>query len=179
MEAIAPPGGAPDEGTGYVDAEYEVRKDPLRYRLFPFLKRRRAKKEGMVTYWVFSRIETDYGVGVEYEARETECKRSDLPRAAVHITGMKNVYCLVDLDPIYPEYADPDAERDENGNYVKAHNYFDAFGYYKYFVDQRIKRGYDALGRMDRYKRPIEWQKLVIAGVVAVVVLAVFMAFMG
>ena len=183
MESIAPPGGVPDEDPasddGYIEAEYEVRKDPLLHRLFPFLKRRRAEKEGRVTYWTFSRIETDYGTGIEYEAREHECKRADLPRAAVHITGMKGVYCLVDMEPLYPEYADPEAEVDENGNFIHPHNYFDAFGYYKYFTDQRIKKGYDALGRMDRYKRPIEWQKIVLAGVAAVVALAVFMAFAG
>lgn len=182
MESIAPPGGVPEEDPGddgYIEAEYEVKKDPLLHRLFPFLKRRKAEKEGRVTYWTFSRIETDYGTGIEYEAREHECKRADLPRAAVHITGMKGVYCLVDMEPLYPEYADPEAEVDENGNYVRPHNYFDAFGYYKYFTDQRIKKGYDALGRMDRFKRPIEWQKIVLAGVAAVVALAVFMAFAG
>lgn len=183
MRSIGPEGGVPegapeDPADGYVDAEYEVKKDPLRYRLFPFLKRRKERKQGLVTYWEFTREEVDYGIGFEYVAREIECKRRDLPRAAVHITGMKGARCLVDLEPIYPEYADPQAETDENGNYVRPHNYFDAFGYYKYFTDQRIKKGYEALGKMQKYKAPLDWQKLAMIAIAAVVAILVFSRFL-
>lgn len=180
MRSIAPEGGMPegDQDDPYIDADFEIKKEPLRYRLFPSLKRRKDAKAGMTTYWEIYREEVDYGIGFEYVCREVECKKADVPRAVVHITGMKGARCLVDLLPRYPEYADPDAETDDNGNFVRPHNYFDAFGYYKYFTDQRIKRGYDALGRMSKYKPPMDWQKLALVAVAVVVAVAVFTRFL-
>lgn len=161
------------------DAEFRIRRKPLRYRLFKFLDPEVKAKKGKVLVWTVRRVYVDYGCGVEYEARPRYVRRWDLPAEAVHLTGRKGEYVHVDMLPIYPEYADPDAERDEDGNFVRPHNFFDAFGYFQYFTDIRIRRGYDALGHLDADKKRLEWKTIGIAAVVVVIVLAVVMMFYG
>lgn len=177
--ALALPGGTPrgedagGDGGGVVDADYTIRRKPLLHRLFPSLDPDRRARKGRLALWTITRDEVDRPPWVEYEARLSYVKRADLPREAVHVTGQKGVYAVVGMEPRYPEYADPAAETDEDGNFVRPHNYFDAYGYFKWFADQRIKKGYDALGHLDRIGRPIDWQRIATVAAVVVVVAAV------
>lgn len=185
MERIAPdprwepeePEKAPEERIQ--DAEFTIRKKPLRYRLFKFLDPEVKAKKGKVRVWTIRRVPVDYGCGIEYEARPKYVKKWDLPAEAVHLTGKKGEYVFVDMEPVFPEYADPEAERDEDGNYVRPHNYFDAFGYFQYFTDIRIRRGYEALGHLDSGRKPLDWKTIGVVAVVVVIVLAVIMMFYG
>lgn len=158
-----------------LDADFKPRR---RRGLFSRRKKKKADKDKLVL-WTISRDRVDYGCGVEYVARKSLFDKEDMPRDAVHLTGFKGHYVVVDMLPDYPEYADPDAEVDEDGNFVRPHNYFDAFGYFKFFADQRIKKGYDALGVLSGVKKPIDWKQIGIVLVVAVIVIAVAMQFVG
>lgn len=170
-DAPEPPADDPEQDDGYVDVDYKVRK---RSRWKDRKKRKNAKE-----LWTIRRVETDYGCGIEYEARQSFVRRRDLPPSARHLTGRKGVFVEVDMLPLFPEYADPDAEKDEDGNWVSPHNYFDAFGYFKWFADQRIKKGYEALGQLHAPRRPIDWKMIGMIAVAAVVALFVAMQFMG
>lgn len=168
-----------DPGEDFVDVEYKVRKKPLLHRLFRSLDPERKAQKGKVVLLTISRESVEWGCGVEYEVRKRYVRKPELPPEAVHVTGQKGVYCFVDMLPDYPEYADPSAERDEDGNFRGPHNYFDAFGYFKWFVDQRIKRGYEALGRLEKVKAPIDWRTIGIAAVALLVFAVVAMQFLG
>lgn len=170
---MLPPPEAPEEPEEEVlDADFKPRKRRL------FGRKRKEDKDKLVL-WTISRDRVDYGCGVEYIARKSLFRKEDMPRDAVHLTGFKDTYVVVDMLPDFPEYADPDAEVDEDGNFLRPHNYFDAFGYFKYFADQRIKKGYDALGVLSGVKKPIDWKNIGIVLVVAVIVIFVAMQFVG
>lgn len=108
-------------------------------------------------------IDVDWG----YIDEITELRKSKLPEEAVHVAGRKDQWAIVDMDPEVPEYLDQDAETDDDGEFVAPHSYFDGRGYYCYYHDERIKKGYDSLGQLER--KPIEWQKLLIIAVAVIV----------
>lgn len=111
--------------------------------------------------------------GFEYHDRVRTMPYRKLPVNAVHITGRKDEYALVEMEPRFPPYCL--AQRDAQGNPKKAFNYFDAHGYHTYAVDNRLKEAEDELGRMHRVKTPLEWQKIVtVVAVVAVVAFVVW-----
>lgn len=165
------------EDPDYIDADFTIKKKPLRYRIMKRLDPDEKAKRGKKVLWTISRIDTDWGCGVEYEARKSYVAR--LPKEAVHITKRKGEWCVVDMDPDWPEYADPDAPKDEDGNWAGPHNYADAFGYFQYFADQRIRKGYEALGKLNVQKKPLDWKQIGIAAVAAVVFLFVVMQFIS
>ena len=127
-------------------------------------KLRGRRKDPKVFLHTFER---DYDVDYGYIDTITETKLSQLPKEAVHIAGRKGQWAVVDMDPEWPEYLDPNGERDEDGEFTVPHSLFDARGYYCYYHDDRIKKGYDSLGQLER--KPIEWQKLLIIAVAAIV----------
>ncbi len=127
-------------------------------------KLRKRKKDPKVWLHTFER---DYDVDWGYIDTITETRLSQLPQEAVHIAGRKDQWAVVGMDPDVPEYLDPDAERDEDGEFIVPHSYFDGRGYYCYYHDERIKKGFDSLGQLER--KPIEWQKLLIIAVAAIV----------
>lgn len=184
-ESIAPPEGfepeeQEQEQEEVLDAEFRVKKKPLRYRLFPWTDPERKARKGKVLLWTVDRVDTDEPPYVEYRARKSFVAKADLPRRAKHQSGMKGtVYVDVDMAPIYPEYADPDAEKDEEGNFVRPHNFFDAFGYFKWFADQRIKKGYEALGVLESAKKSLDWRTIGLALIVIAIVAAVALSFYG
>ena len=101
-----------------------------------------------------------------YVQTEEVIETSKLPKKARHVTGDAKAFCIVDMDPDYPDYAEPyvDAETGEaRGNFV------DAIGYHLYFVDTRMRDGFDELGRMKKKSASIGPKHLLIIGVVAVV----------
>lgn len=101
-----------------------------------------------------------------YVQTEEIIERSRLPKKARHVTGDSQAFCVVDMDPDYPDYAEPyvDQETGEaRGNFV------DAIGYHLYFVDTRMRDGFDELGRMKKKGATIDPKHLLIIGVVAVV----------
>lgn len=182
-EALGPAEGfeqepeqAPEE---VVDAEFRVRKKPLMHRLFPWTDPERKARKGKVRLIRIERVDVERAPYVEYAARVSYVSRADLPMHAVHQTGAKGTFVEMDMEPVYPEYADPDAEKDEDGNFVRPHNFFDAFGYFKWFADQRIKKGYEALGTLERTKPRMDWRTIGIAALVIVIVIGVVLMFYG
>lgn len=127
-------------------------------------KYRARKKDPKVWLHTFER---DYGVDWGYTDTITETRLSKLPEEAVHVAGRKNQWAIVNMEPEIPDYLSPDAETDENGDFADPHSYFDARGYYCYYHDDRIKKGYDSLGQLER--KPMEWQKLLIIAVAVIV----------
>ncbi len=127
-------------------------------------KLRNRKKDPKVFLHTFER---DYDVDWGYIDTIARMKQSQLPEEAVHIVGRRDQWAIVKMDPEIPEYLDPEAEKDEDGEFFGPHSFFDARGYYCYYHDDRIKKGYDSLGQLDR--KPIEWQKLLIIAVAVIV----------
>lgn len=125
--------------------------------------RQRRKDPKVWLHTITRDMDVDWG----YIDEITELRKSQLPEEAVHITGRKDQWAIVDMEPEIPEYLDPDAETDENGDYIVKHSYFDGRGYFCYYHDDRIRKGYDSLGRLER--KPMEWQKLLIIAVAVIV----------
>lgn len=139
---------------------------------------RRKKKlwqDRQVTLHTLTRVYLDNDEGeFEYHDHVRTLPYSKLPDRAVHVTGRKDEYALVDMEPRYPDYC-MGSERDTQGNPKKAFNFFDAHGYYTYAVDDRLKEAEDELGRMNRRKPKLEWEKIVtVIAVVAVVAFVVW-----
>lgn len=127
------------------------------------------RRDPTVTLHVITRVYPEKGV--EYRDDISKVPFSELPERAVHITGRKREYALVDMEPNYPSYADPDAERDDSGDFIAPHNRADAFGYYMYLIDERISKAEHDLGTIHREKKPFDWRMLAVIGVVICVVI--------
>ena len=106
------------------------------------------RKEADVVLVTIRRIETEDGI-IEYSEEREKMPRSDLPREAVHISGRKGEYALIDMLPIFPDYIlDDDDDKEAAFSEGAKVNFIDAHGYYYYFTDDRMKKGYDAIGQM-------------------------------
>lgn len=118
--------------------------------------------------------------GETFEYRDTisgPMPYCDLPKEAMPVTGTKDDYCVVDMEPNLPAYCG-EVERDANGNPKKAHNFFDAQGYYTYAIDNRIKEAEQAAtATMKRPRMDIDWKKVLTIAACAVVVVAVIWRF--
>lgn len=138
----------------------------------------KKKKEKDVTLITIRRIETDDGI-IEYSEERETMPLSDLPKDAVHITGRKGEYALIDMLPIYPDYiSDDDDVREAAFLEDSKINWIDANGYYYYFMDNRMAKGYDAIGQMKSGGGiKMDARTMIVLGV-AVVVLFYFMSRM-
>lgn len=97
----------------------------------------------------------------------------DLPKEALPMTGTKDSFVLVDMEPVLPDYC-KELEFDRNGR-PKPHNWFDAQGYYIYAIDNRIKEAEQAATATMKPIRDIDWKKVVtVAACVVVVALVVW-----
>ena len=121
------------------------------------------KKDKEVVLTTISRVYTDEGLP-EYIERKEKIMLSELPDKAVHITGKKGQYALIDMEPDYPDYASASGSESED-----AHNWIDASGYYLYFMDPRLNRGFEALGQIKDSSVNIEPRKIIIIAVAAIV----------
>lgn len=119
------------------------------------------KKDKEVILTTITRTYNDEGLP-EYIENKEKMKLSEIPDKAVHITGKKGHYALINMDPDYPDYAS-DSESED------AHNWIDASGYYLYFMDPRLNRGFEALGQIKDSSVNIEPRKIIIVAVVAIV----------
>ena len=119
-------------------------------------------KDKEVVLTTISRVYTDEGLP-EYIERKEKIMLSELPDKAVHITGKKGHYALIDMEPDYPDYALASEDPDDMRNWI------DASGYYLYFMDPRLNRGFEALGQIKDSSVNIESRKIIIVAVVAIV----------
>lgn len=93
-----------------------------------------------------------------YTMRTSVIDRKELPGKAVHVSGKKGYYALVDMDPQYPPYIEGEGDV----------NTFDAQGYYWYYLDQRISKGFDAVGKL-AIDKPLDLKMMAMIGVGALV----------
>lgn len=121
------------------------------------------KKDKEVILTTISRTYDDEGLP-EYIEEKEKMKLSEIPDKAVHITGKKCHYALIDMEPNYPDYASASGSESED-----AHNWIDASGYYLYFMDPRLNRGFEALGQIKDSSVNIEPRKIIIIAVAAIV----------
>lgn len=120
------------------------------------------KKDKEVVLTTISRTYNDEGLPEYIESKE-KIMLSELPDKAVHITGKKGQYALIDMEPDYPDYALASEDPDDMRNWI------DASGYYLYFMDPRLNRGFEALGQIKDSSVNIEPRKIIIVAVVAIV----------
>lgn len=99
-----------------------------------------------------------------YTMRTSVIDRKDLPGKAVHVSGKKGTYALVDMDPQYPDYITGDGE---------FCNTFDAQGYYWYYLDERMSKGFDAVGKL-AIDKPLDLKMMAMIGVGALVAVWIF-----
>lgn len=111
------------------------------------------------------RREHDDNGRVYYVQEEELANKEDVPLEAKHVTGDAKASVLVDMDPDQPVYAKPSIDPDGNpsGNWVNAN------GYHLYFIDTRIRSGYEELGKMKAQKALPDWKILLMLGVFGVV----------
>lgn len=132
------------------------------------LKEKRKEKD--VELVTIRRVNLEDGT-IEYSEDRERIPRSDLPRGAVHITGRKGEYALIDMLPIYPDYVSDDEEvREAAFSEDLKMNFIDAHGYYYYFMDNRMAKGYDAIGQMKSGGGiKMDARTIIVLGVAAVV----------
>lgn len=115
-----------------------------------------------------------------YTMRTYVMDRKELPGKAVHVSGKKGYYALVDMDPQYPPYIyvenldetlaihtldSPYPPHNEGEGNV---NTFDAQGYYWYYLDERMSKGFDAVGKL-AIDKPLDLKMMAMIGVGALV----------
>lgn len=127
----------------------------------------KIRKEKKATLITISRRITDDGK-VEYSEVREEVDPSDVPEKAVHVTGRKGEYALIDMEPLYPDYIIDDDDVGESDPETPR-NWIDATGYYLYYMDPRMAQGYDALGQLKTSKPQMEFRQIVVIGVVVIV----------
>lgn len=130
--------------------------------------RSKGKKAQTVTLTTISRTVTNEGQ-IEYVEHKSEIDPSEIPEKAVHVTGRKGEYALIDMDPIYPDYIVDDDMIEDAAEGPR--NWIDANGYFFYFMDQRMSNGFKALGHIKGDKPQLEFKQILIIGVVVVVAL--------
>lgn len=111
------------------------------------------------------RREHDEDGKVYYVQEEELAAKKDVPLEAKHVTGDAKASVLVDMEPIQPDYAKPSYDQDGNpiGNWVNAN------GYHLYFIDTRIRSGFEELGKLKAQKALPDWKILLMLGVFGVV----------
>lgn len=111
--------------------------------------------------------EVDQDGRVHYIQTEKEVDKMNMKATGrvKHVTGDAKRYCEVDMDPIYPDYAEPRIEEDGTAS----GNFFDAIGYHFYFVDPRIQEGFDELGKPKVQRALPDWKVLLVVGIFAAV----------
>ena len=129
------------------------------------LKRRFHKKqyyEQTVTLNCIDRTVDDDG-NIEYTHTAQKSQICELPTDAVHVTGNKAEYAVVTMAPDYPEWA----ENCEG---------FDAYGYFLYYNDTRIKDAYEAIADFDKYSK-MDWKKILVIVAAALIIIGVMLKF--
>lgn len=96
-----------------------------------------------------------------YVQTEEMVFKGDVPLEAKHVTGDANAHVLVSMEPRQPDYAKPSVDQDGN----PAGNWVDAIGYHLYFVDTRIRSGFEELGKLKAQKALPDWKILLMLGV--------------
>lgn len=107
------------------------------------------------------RREQDEDGRVYYVQEEEMRAREDVPLEAKHVTGDAKASVLVDMEPVHPDYARPSL--DEDGRPVG--NWANANGYHLYFIDTRIRSGFEELGKLKAQKALPDWKILLMLGV--------------
>lgn len=134
------------------------------------VRRKKGFEDRKVMLHTITRHILDDGETVEYHDHvEGPMPYSQLPKEALPVTGTKDDYCLVDMDPVLPAYCG-EVERDTNGNPKKAHNFFDAQGYYEYAIDNRIRDAEQEVAAPMKVMRKQDWMKIITIAACAVVV---------
>lgn len=121
-------------------------------------------KPRKVIYRTLRRERDDNG-RVYYVQEETLAPRSEVPLEAKHVTGDAKAVVLVEMEPDQPDYAKPGIDPDGNpvGNWVNAN------GYHLYFIDTRIRNGFEDLGKLKAQKALPDWKVLLMLGVFGIV----------
>lgn len=131
------------------------------------------KKKNYVKLITISEDKPDTDKPLEYHAHTTEIPISELPREAKHISGHKGYYCLVDFDPEYISYRQAEIITDEDGEErLNEYNQMTAIDYWAYSRDNRIDKGFQAVGTLSSSNvAAIDTKKLITIGIVALVVI--------
>lgn len=145
-------------------------KDKLKSAKKKYADNKERKKQNYVKLITITCDSPEDGP-IEYHAHTTEVPLLELPREAKHITGHKGYYCLVDMDPEYIPYREAEIEETEEGEEViNDYNVMTAIDYWSYSRDNRIDKGFQAVGNLaPSALGGLDAKKLIVIGFAAIV----------